>query len=90
MGGFLTVVSMKFNRTPLLHVRLDFRQFAHAWLFAEYPEDVSVYIHVYQLTPTFITLQMAFSTGEASSSDPLRLARSCSNRSSLLPNFCRS
>jgi hypothetical protein len=27
MGGLLTVVSMKFNRTPLLHTRLDFRQF---------------------------------------------------------------
>ena len=27
IGGLLTVVSMKLRRTPLLHTRLDFRQF---------------------------------------------------------------
>lgn len=27
IGGFLTVVSIKFRRTPLLQTRLDFRQF---------------------------------------------------------------
>jgi hypothetical protein len=27
IGGDLTVVSIKFRRTPLLHTRLDFRQF---------------------------------------------------------------